>query len=536
MGGELVDLDVERERVLREALRDDEMRRTRRFAPATLVLALAFGASLPLLGGHPAAKAAAYAGIGLLSVALIALFWLAADTERFREWRVGSAYVGITLGIFAIAYYGGILSAAAALVPVAVYFIGIGRSSVVALVTYLLNASSHATVAALIVLGWIPDQGLFSWQLLDPAERIIAPLCIHGIFLLTFRLAQISRRQVERAVIEHAAAVRLVARRDALLEEARNELERALQLGVPGPFTRQRFGSFTLGVVIGRGAMGEVYEAVDRQTGARAAVKLMTLRSLGDATQVARFVREAQVVAALENPHVVRLLEVGDPTAPLPYLAMERLEGRDLGQLLRHERSLPADAVVDMVRQVAAGLEVAHEAGVVHRDIKPQNLFRSERAGEAPEWKILDFGVSKLGDAPETLTGGALIGTPIYMAPEQALGDPVDRRADVYGLAAVAYRALTGRHPFDGKDVTAIIYDVVHRMPAAPSVVADLPQLIDDVLLLGMAKAPSDRFASARELGEALAQAAGGDLPSELRSRARVLLKMHPWSAGRGHP
>jgi serine/threonine-protein kinase len=224
------------------------------------------------------------------------------------------------------------------------------------------------------------------------------------------------------------------------------------------------------------------------------------------------------------------LLEVGDQTAPLPYLAMDRLEGRDLGQLLREERALPVDAVVEMVRQLAAGLVAAHAAEIVHRDIKPQNLFRTEPADGAPVWKILDFGASKLGDTHETLTAGTMIGTPIYMAPEQAIGERVDRRADVYGLAAVAYRALTGHHPFDGKDATAIVYDVVHHMPARPSSVGTLPEPLDDVLLIGLAKDPANRFASATELAEALAQAAANRLPSALRSRARVLLRMHPWA------
>jgi eukaryotic-like serine/threonine-protein kinase len=517
------------DRAFADALRDEEIRRTRLVIPATLLLALIVAPLLPLLRGHPIAKMMAYVGIAVTSAALLYLRWLAARPERFLERRVGAAYLAITLGVFAIAYYAGVYSTAAAMVPVGIFFTGIGRSRTVAFLIYLLNALCHGLVAMLVIVGTIPDHGLLSSAPLNTAEKIIAPLSIQGIFLITFLMGRFSRRQLDNAVMEHAGAIRVIAKRDALLEEAKRDLQRALQLGVAGRFTNQRFGSYILGVVIGRGAMGDVYEAVHRETGAPAAVKLMTLRGLGDAKHLARFLREARAVATLSSPHVVRLLEVGDPTEELPYLAMERLTGQDLSHHLRDERALSIAAAADLVGQVAAGLAAAREAGVVHRDIKPQNLFLAEAPPGPPTWKILDFGISKLSGSQETLTAGVLIGTPAYMAPEQAHGREVDHRADVYGLATVAFRALTGHPPFAGKDAAGILYAVVHTMPRRPSELAALPAALDDVLMIGMAKAPADRFGSAEELAAAFAEAAEDRLSSELRARARELERKHPW-------
>jgi len=154
------------------------------------------------------------------------------------------------------------------------------------------------------------------------------------------------------------------------------------------------------------------------------------------------------VAARLESPNIVHVYEVSPPSAPVPYLAMERLRGTDLASRLRKENRIPSDELVVLLDQVARGLEVARLAGVVHRDLKPHNLFLHDGA----TWKILDFGVSKLADSEGTLTGEGIVGTPQYMAPEQASGGQVSHLADVYALGAIAYRCLTGRSPFKGKD------------------------------------------------------------------------------------
>src|SRR6185369_14795687 len=152
--------------------------------------------------------------------------------------------------------------------------------------------------------------------------------------------------------------------------------------------------------------------------------------------------------AALESPHIVALLEMGGMEAPLPFLAMERLDGEDLGRMLRRSPKLEAPMVVEMVQQVAEGLMAAKERGIVHRDIKPSNLFLCT-AGEGRIWKILDFGIARLSGESGTLTGNALIGTLGFIAPEQLDGrNPITHRTDLHALAAVAYRALTGQPAF----------------------------------------------------------------------------------------
>src|SRR5262249_43833071 len=147
-----------------------------------------------------------------------------------------------------------------------------------------------------------------------------------------------------------------------------------------------------------------------------------------------RFHREMAVAARLESPHIVRVFELAAPDAPVPYLAMERLHGTDLATRLRADNRLPSDELVVLLDHVARGLEVARLAGVVHRDLKPHNLFL--HAGGT--WKILDFGVSKLVGTEGTLTGEGIVGTPQYMAPEQASGGQVTHASDVYALGAIA--------------------------------------------------------------------------------------------------
>ena len=161
----------------------------------------------------------------------------------------------------------------------------------------------------------------------------------------------------------------------------------------------------------------------------------------------------------------------------------------------------------------------------VHRDLKPHNVFFSQ-AGET--WKILDFGVSKMGGTG-TLTKGHVVGTPAYMAPEQAKGENVDHRADVYSLAAILYRAVTGHPAFASKDVPTTLYDVVYRVPTQPSILSPLPGDVDRVLALGLAKDPADRFATALEFATWFSLAIADELTPEQRRRADELTNKHPW-------
>jgi serine/threonine-protein kinase len=219
---------------------------------------------------------------------------------------------------------------------------------------------------------------------------------------------------------------------------------------------------------------------------------------------------------------------------------MERLVGKDLVALLRERPQIPLGEVEEIVRQVAEGLRVAHEEGVVHRDLKPANLYFAQSPGGAARWVVLDFGVSKLLSNDEaTLTTDHVLGTPHYMAPEQApvaTGEKrgVDRRADLYALGMIAYRALTGQLAFGRGDMSDVIRALVHHMPADPRELR--PELPEDVALwmrVAIAKNPDDRFADAREMSDAFADASRGELSMPYRARARALLAARGWDEQR---
>jgi len=304
------------------------------------------------------------------------------------------------------------------------------------------------------------------------------------------------------------------------------ELDRALEIGKPGRFTEHAVGAWQLGNVLGRGAMGEVYEARHVTTGEPAAVKLLRRELLGDPRHVERFIREVRVASALDSPYVVRVLEAATPADGLPFLAMEHLRGHTLGELLRTANTLTGVDLAEMLAQIGRAFESARVAGVVHRDVKPHNLFRSHDGG----WKVLDFGVAALADSSSTLTNGGVIGTPAYMSPEQAKGEAVDHRADVYALGAVIYRCVTGRVPFAAGDTPSLLYAVVHDMPLRPSAIAKVDADLEHVLLLALAKARDARLGSAAELVAAFDAATTGTLPDDLVRRARALARNHPWS------
>jgi len=204
---------------------------------------------------------------------------------------------------------------------------------------------------------------------------------------------------------------------------------------------------------------------------------------------------------------------------------MERLRGRDLSTILRTKRAMAPDRVVDLIRQVGAGITAAGAAGVIHRDLKPQNVFH-----HGTTWKILDFGVSRIADASDTLTAGHVVGTPAYMAPEQASGGSVDHRTDLYALAAIAYRALVGRPPYTGGEVAEMLYRVVHTAPPRPSSLATIPDDVDLALAIGLAKKPADRFTTAAELADALEAALTGALDEVLRRRGELLVRNGAWA------
>jgi serine/threonine protein kinase len=260
--------------------------------------------------------------------------------------------------------------------------------------------------------------------------------------------------------------------------------------------------------VLGEGGMGRVYEAHHtRLAHRRFAIKVLHAEYARYPDLVQRFQREAEAASRVRHENVIEVYDVGRTSEGRPYLVSELLEGDDLGDRLKREGKLELGLAVYVVRQVCAALEAAHGENVVHRDMKPENLFLFGDPGR-PRVKILDFGISKVDTAGGTnLTRtGMVMGTPAYMAPEQARGERVDHRADVYAVGAILYRLLTGRTPYDADDAASAITAVLTAEPPRPrSVSPDVPEALELIIERAMARNPENRYASMRELSDALA-------------------------------
>ena len=250
--------------------------------------------------------------------------------------------------------------------------------------------------------------------------------------------------------------------------------------------------------------MGRVYEARHtRLHTKRFAVKLLHHELARQPEVVTRFQREAEAASVLTHPNVVGVYDVNTSADGRPYIVAEMLEGEELGSYLERLGRLPTVEAVHIVRQVCHALGAAHASGIVHRDVKPENVFL---AGPNATVKVLDFGISKVAETSDGLTKtGTVMGTPDYMAPEQARGDRVDARADIYAVGAILYRALTGRKPFEGTDPMAILTSVLTQEPERPSTLEpSIPLSLELVVQRTMAKLPSERFATMDALEQAL--------------------------------
>ncbi len=263
-----------------------------------------------------------------------------------------------------------------------------------------------------------------------------------------------------------------------------------------------RLGPYRILKMIGAGGMGVVFEAEDPHLERRVAVKAMRRSLATNASARARFLREARTVAALEHDHIVTVLQAGEDQGVL-YLAMPLLKGESLDdRLKREERLAPAEAL-RIAREAAEGLAAAHERGLVHRDIKPGNIWLESVGGRV---KLLDFGLAKAMDEAADLTHqGTITGTPQYMSPEQTRGGAVMPRSDLFSLGCVLYQMLTGVAPFRGPDPIATLLAVAAERPVSPEkVVPGVPRAISELVLRLLAKAPEDRPESARAVVEAI--------------------------------
>jgi serine/threonine protein kinase len=255
----------------------------------------------------------------------------------------------------------------------------------------------------------------------------------------------------------------------------------------------ERLGRYRLLERIGGGATSLVFAAHDDATERKVALKMIVADLEDEKETRERFYREAKVTAQLFHRNIVTVLDVGEDQGH-PFIVMELLDGWPLGAYLSHEKSRPLATNLDLIRQLCAGLQAAHEFGVVHRDIKPSNLFVQRDGG----LKILDFGLARLHAS--TLTAmGQIVGTPDFMSPEQAAGEKVDARSDVFSAAAVGYLVLTGRPPFTGPDLRRTLDALLHENPA-PMTDAEAPASLREVLDKGLAKDPARRFQSSAEM------------------------------------
>ena len=277
---------------------------------------------------------------------------------------------------------------------------------------------------------------------------------------------------------------------------------------------------FRVESLIGRGATGAVYLAVDTKTSRRVALKLLTPELSEDERFRQRFMREAELAASLDHPHVVPILSFGEEDGRL-YLAMAYVEGYDLRELLRRDGPLEPARTLNLVAQVAEALDAAHAADLVHRDIKPANILVSTVA-DGEHAFVCDFGLARHVSSVSSLTGDrGFVGTLDYVPPEQIAGGAVDGRADVYSLGCVLYECLTGERPFERESELALVY--AHLNDPPPRVTdlrPDLPETLDGVLATALAKEAEERYGSCGEL-VAAARAALAGKPYTRRSRRR---------------
>ncbi|HET6146114.1 MAG TPA: protein kinase [Polyangia bacterium] len=256
---------------------------------------------------------------------------------------------------------------------------------------------------------------------------------------------------------------------------------------------------------LGSGGMGVVYRVEHMQLGKFAAMKVLHRDGAKNKEVVRRFHLEAQSVSQLNHPNIVQTFDFGQWDGSL-YLIMEYVKGEDLGAVLSREGPIPFRRAAKLFVQVCSALTEAHDAGIIHRDLKPENLMTILRRDGSEHAKVLDFGLAKLrerGESPAITGGGAVVGTPYYMSPEQVRAEPLDARADVYSLGATFYRVVTGLPPFQAPSPVAVLSKHLTEKAVPPGELVPelgLPIEVDRVVMRAMAKSPSDRYASAAEI------------------------------------
>jgi len=295
--------------------------------------------------------------------------------------------------------------------------------------------------------------------------------------------------------------------------------------------------SYRLTRLIGTGGMGSIYEAAHTGAGKRVAVKVMAREMVAYPEALARFRREVKVTSALEHPHIVHVVDFGVTPSGVPYLVMEYLEGEDLDRRLERDKRVAIDTAVPIVKQVASALAVAHAEGVVHRDLKPGNVFLTRVPQHDVFVKVVDFGISKVlkSSVTKLTVTRAVFGTPEYMAPEQAAGqvDWIDHRSDQWSLACVAWQMLSGQLPFWKPDVQSLLNQVVAGAPnpLSPADAARITPELRQVLDRALSKRREDRFPTINAFARAFEAAADGKAPAPEPKRAPTPVASAPVAA-----
>ena len=290
-------------------------------------------------------------------------------------------------------------------------------------------------------------------------------------------------------------------------------------ISVPELGTDSLFAGCRIQEVAGRGGMGIVYRATQLPLGRAVALKLVSPERAADPAFRARFERESRLAAAIDHPNVIPIYAAGEENGRL-FIVMRWVRGHDLQALIARTGGLDPRRTAAIVAQVGAGLDAAHEAGIVHRDVKPANVLITGEEGSGHVY-LSDFGLTREVTADTRITeSGEWLGTVNFMAPEQFEGARVDSRTDVYGLGCLLYAALTGQAPYAGRTVAATMLAHLDEPPPKPSATEGVPAAFDAVVARAMAKLPDDRYASAGELVEATQAAAGA--PGDQRPGAEA--------------
>jgi serine/threonine-protein kinase len=286
-------------------------------------------------------------------------------------------------------------------------------------------------------------------------------------------------------------------------------------------------GTYFVRRVLGEGAMGRVFEARHvRLPAKRFAIKMLHPEYVREPQILARFAREAEAAATIDHPNVAGVVDVDRTPDGRPFLVSELLHGKDFGDYLMETGKMPVPIAVRVAVQIANALATAHARGIIHRDLKPENVFLTGSLA-APVAKVLDFGMARLerGERKALTQAGAVVGTPAFMPPEQARGETVDHRADVYAVGAILYTALTGQRPFDRETASETLLAVLTQEPARPRVLEpSIPPGLEVVILRAMAREPSERYGTMEELARALTRwDQSGDSVAPTTGPARTL-------------